>query len=135
MNREVVLVGHALQLELPQPWAMAVTTACVRGDEKLFGRRVARAGDRFPPGFDRAYCERRRVVVYADGDPSGVVGRKRRPTASSHLFALTLLAKKNCNRSASYYIRATRYADNIGNIVAVYIICPRIHFEPSIACA
>jgi hypothetical protein len=73
-DRKSRLVGELLQLDLPEPGAIAVRAAAVGGDLKGRGVGEALAAEVLPPASDRVDRERGGVVVDPDLDPTLVVG-------------------------------------------------------------
>ena len=73
-DRKSRLVGERLQLDLPEPCAIAVRAAAVGGDRQGRGVGEALAAEVLPPASDRVDRERGGVVVDPDLDPTLVVG-------------------------------------------------------------
>ena len=71
-TRRPLVVGEALQFELPEPRAGAVAPPAVSGDEELTGLGIHLRAHLPPPGADRCDRKGRGVVVHADADPAEV---------------------------------------------------------------
>ena len=67
LKLELGLIGELLQLDLPQPWPVAVGPATVGGDRQPRGRGIAFLSEVLPPAADRVDRELRGLVVDADG--------------------------------------------------------------------
>ena len=67
-----VVVGEALQLDLPQPHPIAVAAAAVGADQQPLRPGIGVRPDRLPPAAQARDREARRVVVLPHGDPAGV---------------------------------------------------------------
>ena len=71
---QLEFVGQLLQLDLPQPHAIAVAAAAVGGDHQPLGVGIALLAHRPPPAADRVDGEAGGVVIDADADPADIVG-------------------------------------------------------------